>query len=369
MARALELAVLGRGGAEPNPLVGCVIARGAEIVGEGYHRRFGGPHAEVEALQVAGEQARGATAYVTLEPCCHFGKTPPCTQTLLAAGVTRVVAAMRDPFPKVAGGGIEELRAAGVVVEVGLREAEARKLNAPYLKLLEKGRPWIIAKWAMTLDGKIAAHTGDSRWISGEESRAIVHELRGRVDAIMIGAGTAKADDPQLTARPPGPRTAIRIVVDDRASLDLEGKLAVTAREIPVVIAAAADASPIYVSQLRDLGCDVLLLEGASRRERLLALLNELGRRRLTNVLVEGGAALLGELFDAGEIDEAAVFIAPKLIGGPAAPGPIGGAGLAKMAEALELDDPKRCFVGDDVFITGHVRRRPIAASLSPKNS
>jgi diaminohydroxyphosphoribosylaminopyrimidine deaminase/5-amino-6-(5-phosphoribosylamino)uracil reductase len=362
MARALELAALGRGGAEPNPLVGCVIARGAELIGEGYHRRFGGPHAEVEALQVAGERARGATAYVTLEPCCHFGKTPPCTQSLIAAGVNRVVAAMRDPFPKVAGGGIDELRAAGVEVEVGLMEAEARKLNAPYLKLLATGRPWIIAKWAMTLDGKIATHSGDSRWISGEASREIVHSLRARVDAIMVGAGTAKADDPQLTARlarsAAPARTAARIVVDDRASLDLESKLATTAREIPVLVAAAANASPIYVSQLRDLGCEVLLLDGTTRGDRLLALLDELGRRRLTNILVEGGSSLLGELFDVGQIDEAAVFIAPKLIGGSDAPSPIGGAGLTRMAAALELESPARTFIGNDAFISGHVRRR-----------
>ena len=364
MARALELAALGRGAVEPNPLVGCVIAHGAEVVGEGYHRRFGGPHAEVEALRVAGERARGATAYVTLEPCCHFGKTPPCSQSLLAAGITRVVAAMRDPFPKVDGGGIDELRKAGVEVVVGLRENESRKLNAPYLKLLSTGRPWVIAKWAMTLDGKIATHTGDSQWISGEASRAIVHELRGRVDAIVVGAGTAKADDPQLTARPPGQaaaaRVATRIVVDDRASLDLESKLATTAREIPVIVAAATNASPIYVAQLRGLGCEVLLLEGASRRERVVELLDELGRRRMTNILVEGGSSLLGELFDSGEIDEAAVFIAPKLIGGRGAPSPIARTGKQRMAEALELDEPTRSFVGEDVFITGHVRRKTL---------
>ena len=361
MARALELAALGRGAVEPNPLVGCVLAHGAEVVGEGYHRRFGGPHAEVEALRVAGERARGATAYVTLEPCCHFGKTPPCSKALLDAGVTRVVAAMRDPFPKVDGGGIDELLKAGVAVDVGLHEAAARKLNAPYLKLLSTGRPWVIAKWAMTLDGKIAAHTGDSRWISGEASRAIVHELRGRVDAIIVGAGTAKADDPQLTARPASPqvaaRTAVRIVVDDRASLDLESKLATTAREIPVIVA-AANASPIYVAQLRQLGCEVLLLAGASRRERIVELLDELGRRRMTNILVEGGSSLLGELFDAGEIDEAAVFIAPKLVGGRDAPSPIGGTGLQRMSDALELDQPTKMFVGDDLFITGQMRRR-----------
>ena len=186
-------------------MVGCVIARGAEIVGEGWHRRFGGAHAEVEALKLAGERARGATMYVTLEPCCHHGKTPPCTPRDPGAGVARVVAAMTDPFPQVAGGGLAELRAAGVEVQSGVLEDEARKLNAPYLKLLSTGRPWIIAKWAMTLDGKIATATGDSRWISCQASREIVHQLRGRMDAIIVGRGTAAADDPLLDRPAAGP--------------------------------------------------------------------------------------------------------------------------------------------------------------------
>ena len=234
MARALELAARGEGFVEPNPMVGCVIARGAEIIGEGWHRKFGGPHAEVEALHVAGTRARGATLYVTLEPCCHQGKTPPCTDAILASGLGRVVVAQRDPFPAVAGGGIERLRQAGLAVEVGLREAEARRLNAPYLKLTESGRPWVIAKWAMTLDGKLASRTGDSRWISNEASRAIVHQLRGRVDAIVVGRGTAGQDDPLLTARPAGPRVATRIVLDTRASLASDSQLVTTAGEAPV---------------------------------------------------------------------------------------------------------------------------------------
>ena len=209
MRRALELAARGEGFVEPNPMVGCVIAQGAEIIGEGWHRRFGQPHAEVEALRMAGDRAAGATLYVTLEPCCHFGKTPPCTRAVLASGVRRVVAAQTDPFPQVRGLGIAELRAAGLSVEVGLLESDARRLIAPYLKLVQTGRPWIIAKWAMTLDGKIATRSGQSRWISGPPSRQLVHALRGRVDAIMVGRETADRDDPLLTARPAGPRTAI----------------------------------------------------------------------------------------------------------------------------------------------------------------
>src|SRR5690242_3300722 len=205
MRRALDLAECGRGWVEPNPLVGAVIVRDGRMVGEGWHRRYGEAHAEVNALAEAGDAARGATLYVTLEPCCHHGKTPPCTDAVLRAGVRRVVAAMPDPFPAVAGQGAGRLRAAGVEVEFGPGEAAARRLNAPYLKLLAAGRPYVHVKWAMTLDGKIATRTGDSKWVSNPASRRYVHELRGRVDAVLVGVGTALADDPSLTARPPGP--------------------------------------------------------------------------------------------------------------------------------------------------------------------
>ena len=219
MARAIELAWRGQGRVEPNPMVGCVIVHGDTIVGEGWHGRFGGPHAEAEALRAAGQRCRGATLYVTLEPCCHHGKTPPCTEAILAARPARVVVAQRDPFPPVDGGGLRQLTAAGIPVEMGVLQPDARRLNAPYLKLITDRRPWVHAKWAMTLDGKLATRSRDSRWISSEASRRIVHTLRGRMDAILIGRGTAESDDPQLTARPPGPRTALRIVLDSHASL------------------------------------------------------------------------------------------------------------------------------------------------------
>jgi len=357
MQRALELAVQGRGRVEPNPLVGCVIARGAEIIGEGYHRRYGGPHAEINALETAGNRADGATLYVTLEPCCHQGKTPPCTQAVIRAGIRRVVAAMQDPFPQVAGGGAAELRTAGIEVEIGLHEPAVRKLNAPYLKLLAAGRPWTIGKWAMTLDGKLASTGGDSRWISGEASRAVVHEIRGRVDAVMVGAGTARADDPLLTARPAGPRTALRIVVDDRASLDPKCQLVRTARDVPVLVAAASDAPAENVGRLEAAGVEVLRLAAGDRAARLAALFDELGSRRLTNVLVEGGAGLLGACFDGGHLDEIHVFIAPKLVGGASAPSPVGGRGLAGMTAALRLEDITRRPVGDDLYLFGRIVR------------
>jgi diaminohydroxyphosphoribosylaminopyrimidine deaminase / 5-amino-6-(5-phosphoribosylamino)uracil reductase len=368
LRRALELAVRGQGFVEPNPMVGCVIAQGAEIIGEGFHRRFGQAHAEVEALRIAGERAKAATLYVTLEPCCHQGKTPPCTRAVLASGVRRVVVAMRDPFPQVQGGGIAELTAAGLIVEAGLMETEARRINAPYLKLLSMGRPWIIAKWAMTLDGKIATRTGESRWISNPQSRKIVHSIRGRVDAIMVGRETAVRDDPLLTARPPGPRTAVRVVLDTRASLSDDCQLVRTARETPVLVAVGNESSPADRSRLADAGCEVFVCDGSTHAERLDALLAELGRRRMTNVLVEGGGRLLGSLLDCQAIDEVHVFIAPKLLGGSEAPTAIAGVGIAEMAASMQLDPPEVRHVGDDLYIMAQCcRDSSLCAAASPK--
>jgi diaminohydroxyphosphoribosylaminopyrimidine deaminase/5-amino-6-(5-phosphoribosylamino)uracil reductase len=360
MRRALELAARGQGSVEPNPMVGCVIAQGTQILGEGWHRGFGQAHAEVEALLAAGSQAAGATLYVTLEPCCHHGKTPPCTQAILRSGVARVVVALGDPFPQVSGRGIAELKAGGLEVQQGLLEAEARSLNAPYLKLIQTGRPWVIAKWAMTLDGKIATPSGDSRWVSSAESRAIVHALRGRVDAIMVGRETAVRDDPLLTARPPGPRSAVRIVCDSGASLPIQSQLVRTARETPVLVAVGREAAEDRRQRLSNAGCEVLICDGATHAERLEALLDELGRRRMTNLLVEGGGRLLGSLLDARAIDEAHVFIAPKLIGGTDAASPIAGQGIEPLSGAFSLDAPEIRQVGSDVYVRG--RKGPMPA-------
>lgn len=357
MERALELAARGQGFVEPNPMVGCVIARGAEIIGEGWHRRFGGPHAEIEALRVAAARAAGATLYVTLEPCCHHGKTPPCTRAILEAGVRRVLIAQSDPFPAVRGGGVAELRAAGVEVQVGLLEPQARRLNAPYLKLLRSGRPWVLAKWAMTLDGKIATRAGMSRWISGSESREVVHALRGRVDAILVGRETAVRDDPLLTARPPGPRTAVRVVCDTHASLPQSSQLVRTAQAAPVLVAVGEQAGQARRHDLARAGCEVLVCPGQTHAARLEALFEELGRRRMTNLLAEGGARLLGSLLDAGQIDEVHVFIAPKLIGGAAAAGPTAGQGVEQIVDALRLDALEVRHLGADLYACGRVLR------------
>jgi diaminohydroxyphosphoribosylaminopyrimidine deaminase/5-amino-6-(5-phosphoribosylamino)uracil reductase len=357
MDRALELAARGEGLVEPNPMVGCIIARGAEIVGQGWHRRFGGPHAEIEALNVAGPRAAGATMYVTLEPCCHHGKTPPCTKAVLAAAIRRVVAAQRDPFPAVDGGGLAELESAGVEVEVGVRDQEAARLNAPYLKLLRQGRPWVIAKWAMTLDGKIATRSWDSRWISCEESRAVAHALRGRVDAILIGSRTATIDDPLLTARPAGPRLAVRVVIDSLASLAPESQLVRTALEAPVLVAVSEAAEKGNLRRLEAAGCELFVAPGATHSERLLALLDELGRRRMTNILVEGGGRLLGACFDGNHVDEVHVFIAPKLAGGAESPSPVAGAGVQLVKNVQRLQDMVVEKTGDDLYVRGRVMK------------
>ena len=360
MLRALELAKRGQGHVEPNPMVGCVIVQGEQVVGEGWHKLFGRPHAEIEALTAAGERARGATMYVTLEPCNHQGKTPPCTDAIIAAGIARVVVAMRDPFPQVAGAGLKRLAAAGIEVELGLHEAEAQHLSAPYMKLLTTGRPWIIAKWAMTLDGKIATRSGYSKWISGEQAREIVHQLRGRADAIIIGRKTAQLDDPLLTARPQQSspaRIAVRVVLDSMASLPSFSQLVRTATQYPTIIATGPDATDKDMRRLNAAGCEVLPFAPPSHFERLIQLLDELGRRRMTNILVEGGANLLGSLFDARQIDEVHAFVAPKLFGGQKARSPIRGAGIEQVSEALQLSGAHVQVLGSDVYVTGRISR------------
>jgi diaminohydroxyphosphoribosylaminopyrimidine deaminase / 5-amino-6-(5-phosphoribosylamino)uracil reductase len=349
MLRALDLAERGRGYVEPNPLVGAVVVRDGKIVGEGCHERFGGPHAEIHALRTAGETARGATLYVTLEPCCHQGKTPPCTDALIQAGITRVVAAMADPFPQVAGCGAAQLRAAGIAVELGLCEVEARRLNAPYLKLLATGRPYVHIKWAMSFDGKIATATGESKWISNETSRRKAHELRGHMDAIIIGSGTALADNPLLTARPPGPRTACRVVLDSRGRLPLTSQLVKTAREVPTLVVSGLNTR---AEPLEGVGCEGLkLATGENGRPTVASLLNEFGRRRWTNVLVEGGAEVLGSFIDAGAGDEVHIFVAPLLIGGTGARSPLGGRGVAHLKEVLRLRNVSAQILDSDLYV------------------
>jgi diaminohydroxyphosphoribosylaminopyrimidine deaminase/5-amino-6-(5-phosphoribosylamino)uracil reductase len=354
MQRALELAERGRGYVEPNPLVGAVLVKNGKIVGEGWHEKYGQAHAEVNAIDKAREAARGATLYVTLEPCCHHGKTPPCTDAIIESGIAHVVAATADPFPQVAGQGAKALQAAGIPISFGIGEEEARHQNVPYFKLLSAGRPYVHAKWAMTLDGKIATRTGDSKWISNEASRRKVHELRGRMDGIVAGIGTALADDPMLTARPPGPRVATRVILDSRARLPLTAKLVTTAQQTPTLVVVADGADPKRLRTLESSGCQTLSLpRDAGGRPALTDLLTHLGKLRWTNLLVEGGAEVLGAFFDARAIDEVHVFVAPTLVGGSEARTALGGAGVQHVAEALSLARVATETVDGDLYIHG----------------
>ncbi|QEG39050.1 bifunctional diaminohydroxyphosphoribosylaminopyrimidine deaminase/5-amino-6-(5-phosphoribosylamino)uracil reductase RibD [Roseimaritima ulvae] len=352
MRRALHLAEQGQGAVEPNPMVGCVIVRDGQPIAEGFHQRFGGPHAERDAVAnvPAGVSLAGTTWYVTLEPCCHTGKTPPCTEAVLAARPARVVVAMRDPFPKVDGGGLQQIRAAGIDVQVGVCQEQAEDLNAPYLKRVRSGRPWVIAKWAMTLDGRIATATGNSQWISGEASRAEVHRLRGRCDAVIVGGGTAEADNPTLNARPPGPRTPTRIVVSASGRLAVDSNLVQTIDQGPVQLFASADAAGLQ--PLVDAGVEVIQFDSDSPSDRLAMVLDHCGAANMTNVLVEGGGDLLGGLFDLDAIDEYHVFIAPRIVGGAAAVSPLGGQGRNKISDSPVFATPQVSRCGDDVYVT-----------------
>jgi len=356
MAAALKLAELGQGHVEPNPMVGCLLVKNEVEVGRGYHQHFGGPHAEVLALRSC-ESPSGSTAYVTLEPCCHYGKTPPCVNALIQAKVQRVVVAMLDPFGEVNGRGVKQLRDSGVVVEIGLMESEAHELNRPYIKRIETGMPWVIAKWAMSLDGKIATATGDSQWISNDQSREMVHELRGRMDAIMVGINTVLVDDPRLTARPAGPRTATRIVLDSRAQLPLTSKLVQSLEQAPVLVAVSKNANPSRCQALRNAGCEVWQSDVADPAEGLVRLLKYLGSRTMTNVWVEGGARLFGHLNDLRLIDEVHCFIAPGLIGGLESLSPIAGTGIATMSEHQRFDHIQVTRLGDDIYVRGRISR------------
>jgi diaminohydroxyphosphoribosylaminopyrimidine deaminase/5-amino-6-(5-phosphoribosylamino)uracil reductase len=353
MARALELAEKGRGHVEPNPLVGAVVVQKDRHVGEGWHERFGQPHAEIIALARAGAGAHSATLYVTLEPCCHHGKTPPCTDAIIQSKIKRVVAAMKDPFPEVAGKGLSRLRKAGISVELGVMENQAKRINAPYLKFLKTGRPYVHVKWAMTLDGKIATRTGDSKWISGESARRYTHELRGRMDAIIVGIGTVLADNPRLTVRPSGSRRPARIILDSQGRLPPRSQLAATARKTPVLVVTARETSAV-ASSLRKLGCEILRLPGKSGMVDVHQLLNELGLRQMTNVLVEGGGQVLGAFFDAKAVDEVHIFVAPKIVGGKQVTA-VAGSGVTKIAAALKVTDWSIQQIGTDTLIHGLV--------------
>jgi diaminohydroxyphosphoribosylaminopyrimidine deaminase/5-amino-6-(5-phosphoribosylamino)uracil reductase len=341
MQRALAIARRAVGRVEPNPMVGCVLVKRGRKVGEGHHRDFGGPHAEVNAITSAGNAAKGATAYVTLEPCCHHGKTPPCTEALIRSGVVSVIAAMKDPNPLVAGKGLRRLRAAGIITRVGLLEREAESLTAPFVTCQTRKRPYIILKWAQSLDGKIATRTGDSQWITSLASRRESHRLRARVDAIVVGVETVLADDPELTARHARRRRiATRVVLDSQLRTPPSARLVCTANVTPTLIVTSPSGlkRKSRAAALEAAGCELIAVKSSRSGISLPALARELHRRSMTNVMVEGGGRVLGSFFDSGLGDEAIIFVAPRLIGGAEAPGPLDGLGPKNMTDLAAVE-------------------------------
>ena len=357
MARAISLARNGLGRTSPNPLVGAVIVRDGRIVAEGWHRKAGTPHAEIHALNMAGELARGATVYVSLEPCAHYGRTGPCAKALVEAGVSRVVVAMTDPNPKVAGKGIAILQEAGIQVTTGVLEQEARQLNEVFLKWMTTGLPFVALKTAMTLDGKIATAAGQSQWITNEASRYETHRLRDVYDGILVGINTALADNPALTTRLkeyPG-RNPVRIVVDSRARLPLTAKL-VTDGAARTIVAVTEQAPAERVEALRSAGVEIIVA-GSSNHVDMQSLMEQLGAMKISSVLVEGGGSVNFSLLQAGLVDRVYAFIAPKLVGGRDALTPVEGEGFQELDRAVELENIHLRQLGSDVLLTGIVKR------------
>jgi len=356
MEQALSLAEKAKGRTTPNPLVGAVVVKDGQVVGQGYHQKAGGPHAEVFALDEAGEKAQGATIYVTLEPCSHYGRTPPCTKKIIAAGIKKVVVAMIDPNPKVAGRGIEQLKHAGIEVVVGVEEEKARALNEVFLKYITTGQPFVILKTGMSLDGKIATKTGESRWITGPEARAYVHQIRDEVDAIMVGIGTVMHDNPQLTTRLPDckAKDPIRVIVDSKGQIPLDAQVLNLQSQTRTIVAATSQIPPKKIELLQEKGAQVLIIEEQDGQVNMHKLLEQLGKLEITSILLEGGSTLNGTMVREKLIDKIFFFIAPKIISGRNAPGPIGGDGIENLEEALFLKQGQMKRVGDDWLIEAY---------------
>lgn len=360
MRRTFALALQAKGRTSPNPLVGALILQGENIVGEGYHQKAGTDHAEIVALKMAGEKAQGGTMVVNLEPCCHYGRTPPCTQALLQSGITRVVVAMRDPNPLVAGKGLVELRQAGIEVVEGVLEAEAQQLNEWFVKYITTGLPFVLLKVAATLDGKIATKTGESQWITGECSRAYGHKLRDEYDAILVGINTICKDNPRLTTRlaDKAGRDPARVVVDSQLRIPLDAQVITTDSPARVFVATTAQAPVEKKQRLEERGVVVLTVPDRKGRVDLQALLSLLGQEGIMSVLVEGGSEIHASFLQAHLADKMIFFIAPKLLGGRDAPGMVGGEGIAHLRDAIQLEKIRLDRCGEDIVVEGYIRQK-----------
>jgi diaminohydroxyphosphoribosylaminopyrimidine deaminase / 5-amino-6-(5-phosphoribosylamino)uracil reductase len=360
LARAIELAEQGRGQVSPNPLVGAVLATGDGVIGEGFHRAVGSAHAEVEAIQAAdGCEIADATLYVSLEPCCHEGRTPPCTQAILDAGISRVVVASDDPSEHANGRGLGILRDEGVevVLDTGELSQRARILNQPFRKYARTGRPWVLFKSAMTLDGKVATRSGDSKWISGDASRRQAHQWRAECDAVAVGVGTALADDPLLTARVQGVgRQPRRVVFDSLGRLPLSAQLVRDARRVPLTVVVSRAAPRSATDALHTHGADVIVATGENESARVCSALGQLGAAGVSSILLEGGPHLAGAFLDAGEIDEVRLFLAPLILGGKKARDPLEGEGVELISEAVRALTLTCDSVDDDLLISARIK-------------
>ncbi len=360
LARAIELAQQGRGRVSPNPLVGAVIGHREEVIAEGFHGNLGGPHAEVEAIAAAGDRDLDeATLYVSLEPCCHHGRTPPCTDAIRRAGIRRVVVASDDPSEHAAGRGLGILRDEGVEVVIadGELSERARLINQPFRKRSRTGCPWVLFKSAMTLDGKVATGSGDSKWISCEESRRVAHRWRAESDAVAVGVGTALADDPQLTARVDGvARQPQRIVFDSLARLPLDSKLLASAREVPLIVVVSRAAPRAATDALEAHGAEVIVATGEHEPARVRSALQQLGAAEIGSILLEGGPHLAGAFFDAGEIDEMRLFLAPLVLGGRTARDPLEGEGVEMISDAVRALTLQCERIGEDLLVSARMK-------------
>ena len=352
MRRAIKLAR--KGNASPNPQVGCVIVKKGKIIAEGYHKKAGLPHAEVDGLKkLKKNEAQGSTMYVTLEPCCHFGRTPPCTDAIIKAGVKKVYAAMKDPNSLVSGKGMRKLKKAGIKVDVGLLEKDAIKLNEAYIHHAKTGLPFATLKTAMSLDGKIATSTGESKWITSEKAREKVHEIRSRTDAILVGVGTVITDNPQLTSRIKGGRDPLRIIVDSRLRIPLNANVF---KDGKIVVATTLKHNKTKKRQLDAKGVDVWVVQERDGHLDLADLMRVLGEVGVTSVLIEGGGEVNASALEAGIVNKIMFFIAPKIIGGRDAKTPVEGNGIKKIKDALKLENTVIEKIGDDFLVTSYLK-------------
>lgn len=355
MRMALDLARKGKGWTTPNPLVGAIIVKGGRVIGQGYHQKYGQPHAEVNAIASAKEDVTGATLYVTLEPCSHFGKTPPCSDLLIDKNIKRVVVGTLDPNPLVAGKGIERLRSNGIEVVTGVLEEESQKLNEIFIKYIVTKEPFVVMKNAMSLDGKIATVTGESQWISGESSRKQVHSLRHELAGIMVGIETIIKDDPQLTSRTLNSRNPIRIVVDSQLRIPIASKVLTQQDKAKTIVATTRRANKEKLDTLKQMGIEVLVTKEKSGRVDLQELMKLLGAKGIDSILLEGGANLNFSALEEGIVDKIQSYIAPKIIGGKEAKTAVEGAGVHSLKNAFQIDRMTPVMVGEDLFVEGYI--------------